>query len=152
MGLNQNQKDNEMNQTINDSTLAFGITLATPTIRFIVSLSDGRTVIQDENPNQRHAWARLAEWLKVNSDISISGIRLQGPNGVDIKTPPNQKGYFYGQKQRAVWGGNQHNYVGVGYYDGQKVNVSWYRKPKFDHSFTEERTVANAGFFLIRNH
>ena len=141
-----------MGKTINDSTLAFGITPTTPTIRFVVSLSDGRTVIQDERPNQRHAWARLSEWLKVNPDISISSIRLQGPNGVDVKTPPNQKGYFYGQKQRAVWGGSQHNYVGVGYYDGQKINVSWYRKPKFDHSFTEERTAANGGFFLIENH
>lgn len=137
--------------TVNDSTLAFGVTSVTPVVRFVVSLSDGRTVIQDNRPSQRHAWARLAEWLKANRDVSISGIRLQGPNGVDLKMPPNQKGYFFGQKQHAVWGGSQQNYFGVGYYDGQKINVAWYRQPKFDHSFTEERTVANAGFFLIQN-
>lgn len=137
--------------TTNDSTLAFNVNDSTPTIRFLASLSDGRTVIQDNLPSQRHAWARLAEWLKINSDISLTGMRLQGPNNMDIKMPSNQKGYFFGQKQYAIQGIGQQNYVSVGYYDGQKVCVVWYRQPNFDHSFTEERTVANAGFFLIQN-
>lgn len=141
-----------MNETVNDSTLAFSVTDKTPVVRFLASLSDGRTVIQDDRHRHRHAWARLAEWLKANPDISITGIRLQGPNSVDIKMPANQSGYFFGQKQHAVWGGPQSNYIGVGYYDGQEISVSWYRQPKFDHSFTEGRTVANAGFFLIQNH
>lgn len=137
--------------TVNDNTLAFSVSDNTPVVKFVVSLSDGRTVIHDNRKNQKHAWARLSDWLKVNSEISISNMRLQGPNGVDLKMPPGQKGYFFGQKQHAVWGGPQFNYVGIGYYDGQKINVAWYRQPKFDHSFTEERTVANAGFFLIKN-
>lgn len=142
-----------MSETIGDSTLAFGVTSTTPSIKFVASLSDGRTVIQDDRSalGGQHAWSRLAKWLKSNTSISISSIRLQGPNGVDIKMPSNQKGYFFGQKQHAIWGGPQHNYMGVGYYDGQTVSVSWYRQPKFDHSFTEERTVLNAGFFLIKN-
>lgn len=137
--------------TVNDNILAFGVVAETPDIRLIVSLSDGRTVIEDNRSNDRHVWARLAIWMKDNPTISISGIRLQGPNGIDLKMPPNQSGYFFGKKQHAVWGGPQHNYKGIGYYDGQKINVAWYRQPKFDHSFTEERTIANAGFFLIRN-
>lgn len=137
--------------TINNDMLSFGVVPSTPVIRFVASLSDGRTVIQDDRPDQRHAWARLAEWLKKNPELSISNMRLQGPNGVDLKMPPNQKGYFFGYKQHAVWGGAQNNYVGIGYYDGQKINVAWYRQPKFDHSFTEERTVAKCGFFLICN-
>lgn len=140
-----------MNQTKNDSTLAFNATNNTPKVKFLASLSDGRVVIQDDRSKERHAWARLAKWLKANPDVSITGIRLQGPKGVDIKTPPNQKGYFFGQKQHAVWGGPQQSYIGVGYYDGQKINVIWHRQPLFDHSFAEERTVANAGFFLIQN-
>jgi hypothetical protein len=141
-----------MSETVNDATLAFGTNNNTPPIRFLVSLSDGRTVIQDNRPTQRHAWARLAEWMKANPSVSITGLRLQGPNGVDLTMPPNQKGYFFGQKKAAVWGSTiQHDHFGVGYYDGQKINVSWHRQPNFDHSFTEERTVANAGFFLIKN-
>lgn len=140
-----------MSKTVNDSALAFDVTDKTPSIRFLASLSDGRTIIQDDRPGQRHSWARLTEWMKNNPDISITGVRLQGPNNVDIKTPPKQKGYFFGQKIFAVQNGPQGNYIGVGYYDGQKVSVSWYRQPKFDHSFVEDRTVVNAGFFLIQN-
>jgi len=140
-----------MNGTKNDSTLAFSVTSQTPTVKFLASLSDGRTVIQDDCCGKRHAWARLDQWLKVNPGVSITGVRLQGPKGVDIKMPSSQKGYFFGHKQHAVWGGSQSNYVGIGYYDGQKINVCWYRQPNFDHTFTEERTVANAGFFLIQN-
>lgn len=137
--------------TVNDSTLAFEINDQTPSVRFLASLSDGRTVIQDDRPSQRNAWMRLKEWLKANSEISISNLRLQGPKGVDIPMPPNQPGYFFGYKQGAVWGGPQDDYIAIGYYDGQKVNVGWYRQPNFDQSHTEERTVAKAGFLLIRN-
>lgn len=140
-----------MSETINDNTLAFNVTPKTLQVRFLASLSDGRTVIQDPGSGINSAWVRLDKWIKDNPDISITNMRLQGPQGVDIKMPPNQKGYFFGHKQSAVWNGPQYNYIGIGYYDGQKVNIVWHRQPKFDHSFTEERTVANAGFFLIQN-
>ncbi len=140
-----------MGDTRKDSTLAFVATSKTPDIKFVASLSDGRTVIQDDRKNERHAWVRLADWLKINTDISISNIRLQGPKGIDIKMPSNQKGYFFGKRQQAVWGSSQQNCIGIGYYDGRKVNIVWYLQPKFDSSFTEERDVAKSGFFLIRN-
>jgi hypothetical protein len=140
-----------MDNTINDNKLSFAVVPYTPKIRFLASLSNGRTVIQDNRPNQRHAWARLAEWIKDNPSIAITELRLQAPNGVNITMPPNQKGYFFGRKRYAIWNGAQHEYLGIGYYDGQKVNVAWYRQPSFDHSFTEDRTVSNSGFFLIRN-
>lgn len=140
-----------MNETIKDSILAFSVKDNTPSVRFLVSLSDGRTVIQDDRPKQEHAWIRLTKWMKDNPSVSITEIRLQGPKGIDIKMPPNQVGYFFGKKQDAVWGGSQSNYIGVGYYDGQKVNICWHRQPLFDHSFVEERTAEKAGFFLIKN-
>ena len=140
-----------MVETIGDKDLAFDVTKETPPVRFIASLSDGRTVIQDDRSGQKHAWGRLAKWMKNNTSISISNIRLQGPNGFNVAMPSNQNGYFFGKKQIAVWGSGQANYVGVGYYDGQIVNVVWYKQPNFDHTATEERTAAKAGFFLIRN-
>ena len=140
-----------MSNTTGDDTLAFGITEQTPSIRFLVSLSDGRTVIQDERPKQRNAWARLAKWMKQKPEISITGLRLQGPGEVNIDMPSSQKGYFIGYKQEVVWRGPQNNYIGIGYYDGQKTSVIWYRQPRFDHTYSEERTVAQAGFFLIQN-
>ncbi len=140
-----------MNKTMNDSALAFDVTPKTPKTRFLASLSDGRTVIQDDRKNQKSAWLRLAEWLKQNSDISITGIRLQGLKGIDKAMPANQRGYFFGNKHFAVYGGTQGNYIGIGYYDGQKVNIVWYKQPNFDHTETEERTAGKAGFFLIQN-
>lgn len=137
--------------TKNDSILAFAVTSDTPKIRFLASLSDGRTVVEDHRPNKRHAWIRLTKWLKENPDISITCVRLQGPNNIDIATPPDQQGYFLGRRLQCVWGGPQSSCIGIGYYDGQKVNVNWYRQPLFDSSFAEERTVVNSGFFLIKN-
>lgn len=139
-----------MSNTVNDDTLAFAVTPSTPKIRFVASLSDGRTVFQDNRKGQLHAWIRLSEWLDSNPDVSITTVRLQGPQGIDLKMPKGQKGYFFGYKNTAVWGGPQYKYVGIGYFDGQKVNIAWYRRPRFDHSFTEERTEKDAGFFLIR--
>lgn len=140
-----------MFDTINDPTISFCVTKNTPAVRFIASLSDGRTVIQDDRTSQRNAWVRLSKWLKVNMGISITGIRLQGPDGMEIKTPPNKSGYFFGYKTTAVWGISQQNYTGIGYYDGNKVHIVWYQQPKFEKAFTEEKTVAQAGFFLIQN-
>ncbi len=137
--------------TVNDDSLAFEVNSNTPAIRFLASLSDGRTVIQDDRVDTRHAWSRLSEWMKNNPDISITGLRIQGPGGIAITMPANQSGYFLGYKQSAVWTGPQANYAGIGYYDGQTVVVSWYRQPKFDNAQSEERTTGNAGFFLISN-
>jgi len=140
-------------KTINDDTIAFNLTENTPSVRFLASLSDGRTIIQDERSGTRHAWARVAEWLKANSNITITELRLQGAPGssIEVKMPPNQQGYFFGFKRRAIWRGLQSTYIGIGYYDGSKVRIGWYRQPNFDHSFSENRSVAEAGFFLIRN-
>lgn len=140
-----------MNKTINDNTISFKIVPYTPKIRFLASLSDGRTVIQENRPNEKHSWIRLSKWLKNNQDIKITGLRLQGPNGIDKKMPANQDGYFFTNKQVGVWGGPQHNYIGIGYYDGEKIIIAWYRQPKFDHSFTEERLPKDSGFGFIEN-
>lgn len=146
-------KEKEMDETTGDTTLAFNITPETPTIRFLASLSDGRTVIQDDRSSDkdRHAWIRLSMWLKENPGILITELRLQGPKGFEAKMPSNQKGYFFSNKLQAVWKGPQSNSVGIGYYDGYKVNVCWYKKPMLDSLFSEEKTVAEAGFFLIEN-
>ncbi len=140
-----------MSETVGDLTLAFKVTDKTPVIRFLASLSDGRTVIQDDLTGKKHAWSRLATWLKNNPGITITGLRLQGTRGFEVKMPANQQGYFFGNKLQAVWGGPQFDYSGIGYYKGHVVNICWYKKPIFDSSFTEERTVEKAGFFLIKN-
>lgn len=133
-----------------DNLVSFEVTPSTPKIRFIASLSDGRTVIQDDRPKQCHAWIRLQRWLKENPSIAITNLRLQRDQ-LEIKMPANQKGYFYGNKSNALWRGPQHNFIGIGYYDGYKVNIIWYHLPLFNKTQAEERTKEEAGMFLIEN-
>jgi len=140
-----------MGGTVDDHLVTFRVVPYTPKIRFLASLSDGRTVIQDDRPHQEHAWLRFKNWLNKNQDINVTELRLQGPNGIDIKTPQHANGYFFGNKYNAVWGGGQNNYVGLGYYDGNTVNIVWHKKPNFSSCFTEEKTPQQAGQFLIRN-
>jgi len=140
-----------MVNTQKDSLISFTVAEKTPKIRFLASLSDGRTVIQDNRPKARHAWVRLSEWLKINKNISITGLRLQAPRNINISMPPNQKGYFFGYKKHAVWNGPQFEYIGIGYHDSSVVNIVWHRKPRFDHTITEDRKPHEAGFFLIEN-
>lgn len=131
------------------STVAFSVNENTPDIRFIASLSNGKTVIQDAPPNERSAWLRLQDYLKDTPGVYITGMRLQHPKHDEVVMPGNQQGYFFGNKLFRVFQGGQANYIGVGYYDGQKVVISWYRTPNFDHCRTEERSKGEAGFFLI---
>jgi len=139
-----------MGNTKKDELLSFEVTKLTPEVRFIASLSDGRTVIQDDRPGDRHAWGRLSDWLGINQNVKITCLRLQGPRQFEVVMPAGQRGYFFGNKVYAVHHGPQHNYVGIGYFDGSKVAISWYRRPLFDHAITEDRIESKAGFFLIK--
>ncbi len=133
-------------------TVAFEINKNTPAVRFIASLSDGRTVIQDDICGQRAAWLRLTDFIKSNSHIKITCLRLQAPGNIDIKMPPNQKGYFFGNQLRAVYPpGTQVQHVGIGYYDGSKIAIRWFNLSNFAKTFTEDRSPEKAGFFLIEN-
>lgn len=139
-------------ETVLDETLAFEITKDTPSVRFIASLSDGRTVIQDDIHGQRAAWLRLTSFIKSNPHIKITCLRLQAPGNIDIAMPSNQKGYFFGNQLRAVYPpGTQVQHVGIGYYDGSKIAIRWFNTTRFQQTFTEDREKDKAGFFLIEN-
>jgi len=136
---------------LND-TVSFCVTKNTPSIKFLASLSDGRTVIQDDIPNIKSAWIRLQDFLKANPDLKITCLRLQGPNNQMVDMPSNQRGYFFGNKvQKAFPFGGQIDSIGVGYYDGNNVHVRWYNTSNFKNLFNEQRTKAKAGFLLISN-
>lgn len=129
----------------------WNVTADTPDIRFLASLSDGRTAIQQEGTGNKSGWVQLEKFLKENPSLKITGLRLQHPKISEVVMPSNQKGYFYGQKSLKVFPGGQAHYIGIGYYDGNKVIIKWYRMPNFDSFKTEERAKEKAGFFLIEN-
>ncbi len=131
--------------------VSFQVTDQTPQVRFLASLSDGRTVIQDDRPGQMHAWHRLKEFLAANRGLKITGLRLQGPGGREFTMPGNQPGYCFGFKGRMVFGGGESHSVGVGYYDGTTCLINWLRLPDLGASITEEQTPEVCGFKLIAN-
>lgn len=131
--------------------IAFEVNENTPDVRFLASLSDGRTVIQDDIKDKRHAWLRLQKFLESNTELSITGLRLQCGDKTIATMPSNQQGYFFGMKGRKVHPGGEAHYVGLGYYDGQVVTVNFHRLPNLDHMFSEDKTRAQAGFMLIEN-
>lgn len=131
--------------------VAFEVNVNTPDVRFLASLSDGRTVVEDVVEGERHAWIRLSRFMKENPTLSITGLKLQRPNGPEIIMPSNQEGYFIGKKQRKVFPGGEAEYLGIGFYDGSVVSCSFHKLPNFDHQITEDKTKAKAGFMLITN-
>jgi hypothetical protein len=120
-------------------------------MRFLASLSNGKTVIEDTRSNEPHAWKRLKKFLKANPEISITGLRIQR-NAKEIPMPANQKGYFYGKKHSAVFSSSiQQGFVGIGYYDGVVVSIRWMQLPKLNRGTVENRNLEEAGPTLIQN-
>jgi hypothetical protein len=134
--------------------VAFEVNEHTPRLRFLASLSDGRTVIQDDLSGQPHAWHRLGQFLKDNPGVKITMLRLQLVEGGGVRewsTPPQQPGYIYGFKGQAIFGAAQSHAVGIGYYDGVTCLINWIKLPDMRESYYEEQTREKCGFKLISN-
>ena len=67
-----------------DYSLAFSVDRTVPTCRYIVSLSDGRTIYENYVPNLRTSWMRIKEYLN-DTGLTITRLRLQcGDKTVNI--------------------------------------------------------------------
>lgn len=123
---------------------------------FVAKLSDGTEVYQDDlhlTSGQINCWFRLKDHLG-KSGLKIVGLRLER-NGIQFSVPDNQRGYFFGNRQKAVYpDGIQMNYMGIGYYDGNQVHITWRTNPGFKYFENEIKTKdgeGGAGFLLIDN-
>jgi len=135
---------------MSEDIVAFGNTDTTPNIRFLVSLSDGRTIVEDHRDGDR-PWIRVRKFLQ-ETGLHITEVRVQNKNFQRIhSTPANQKGYFYGEKITGIWPGSNARFVGIGYYDGDKVHVKWYVKPHLNQVQPQTRSVESCKEFLWIN-
>lgn len=135
---------------MSDELVAFNVGPNTPEIRFLASLSDGRTVIQDDRPGEPHAWHRLKSFVE-KTGLKITCLRIQGPNGRQISTPGNQLGYVFGRKMIAVYPAGQTDSVGVGFWDGEVGTVIWAALPDLLQTTAEQQDRDKLGFKLIEN-
>lgn len=122
----------------------------TDTSYFVLTLSNGKEIYQNFESKTKY-WEEVKKFLQSQNDLKIVGMRLIG-RGKNIVMPTNQNGYFWGNKLIALYPSSlKVEFVGVGYYDGNSVFIRWFDKNNFNRTFTEERTKAKAGFFLIEN-
>ncbi len=92
-----------------------------PKTRWIVSLSNGETIFEDNRNHQQAAWQRLASYVEAN-DLSITSMRAQFSSGLEIKLPPGQDGYI--QKKKAWFTGQSGGLcLCVGYVQGDKSMI-----------------------------
>jgi hypothetical protein len=124
----------------------------TSDIYFCAELSNGQTVFQDVRPNDEHAWARLAKFIKNNSGLKIVGLTVIKPNGKKHECPRDQKGYCFGYKKIKTFMGpsREIDLVMVGYCDGETCYMKWLNQ-NAKIACEEKRTKKSAGFFLIEN-
>ena len=130
--------------------ITFEATPQTPPLRFLASLSDGRTVIQDDRPGQLHAWFRLQQFLSANPDLKITALRVQNGSR-EFTLPANQAGYAFGKKVVYVSQVGDRQCVGAGYLDGECVHMAWLDPETLEMVGAEDQTVGVCGFKLIRN-
>lgn len=71
--------------------------------RWIVSLSNGETIFSDTRPIEP-TWVRLARYVEDNN-LSITGMRVQFKNGLEVKMPSGQEGYIQKKKAWLTGGG-----------------------------------------------
>lgn len=140
-----------------ESIVAFNVTEQTPPIRFLASLSDGTTVIEDERPGVEHAWFRLKKYIEANN-LKITCLRLQavfpdvlGSRMFEATTASNQLGYVYGKRVAVNDSGGQGHQLGIGHFDGNTALVQWFFVPMMVGPFPERQDKKACGFKLIEN-
>ena len=109
--------------------VSFSVTENTPNLCFLVSLSDGSTIVEDERPGEKRPWQRVCEYVK-SKGLHITELRVHDrKKNITKTTPPNQSGYFYSGKCMAVFPpGISLDFVGLGYLESGKVHIVWRQK------------------------
>lgn len=102
--------------------------------RWVVTLSDGRTVYYDDfrpNIEDHSSWSRLKSYCDQNS-LHITSMYLQFRSHYE-SIEPNKKAYFFSKMARGVLveeGQSTYLFFLVGFIDGDKVKIYKYSVPE----------------------
>lgn len=110
-------------------------------IRWVVVLSDGRTVYQDDDRpgiEEPSAWRRLKAYCK-DQDVYIVEMWLQFRSHRILVEPKNAQGYFFIKAAFGVWGSTNtyHAYI-AGTMENGQINASKWTVPEL--VFLENQT------------
>ena len=84
--------------------LARRVNHTVPSTRWVVSLSNGETIYENEIKDCGPAWERLSRYCQ-DKNISITNLRLQIA-GTEVKLPAGQQGYLQKKVAWALSGGS----------------------------------------------
>ena len=87
---------------------------STPQNRLLVSLSNGDTIIQNDEPNQPHFWKRLRAFIAENP-YYITMMRFQVGNRGMVDLPKGAKYYYFMLGKHGNVGETAFNSVKIGY-------------------------------------
>lgn len=96
-------------------------------LRWIVTLSNGTEVFQDDNrPGlEWNAWTRLYHYLQQNPDLTIIGMRLEFRSHVE-RLPSHADGYYFSHGMSAVFMSQTWSNFVAGYAkDGVLYKSTW---------------------------
>lgn len=121
----------------------------TPKNRIIVSLSDGKTLFEDDTFGEKHFWRRLQEYIH-QTDIKITKVRYQVGKYM-IEVPDHADYYFFIKRQYGDLQSSQplSESIKLGYSnDGEVVVGSEYGMDGTSHF---EQPIEKCGAGLIDN-
>lgn len=73
-----------------------------PQDRWIATLSDGRTVFQDNTPKKPSSWRRLQQLIE-GSELNITSLRLQAAGQtINMPSPSEVNGYWQASRIRKL--------------------------------------------------
>jgi hypothetical protein len=113
-------------------------------VRWVVDLSNGERIYQDENrPGVNpKAWLRLREYVCENH-LAITNLFLQFRSNIVTPLPKNAKGYYFVNAILAALGdGDQRliHYFNIGYYDGDVIHITKWQAPELLQVDSEVRS------------
>lgn len=121
--------------------------------RWIVELSNGETVYQDddrpgETPNS--AWIRLGSYVKEKS-LRIEKMRLQFRSNIKYVNDKPVDGFFFCKSALGAPGMNTISYYVAGFLRNGILETKRWQVPELELEETEHRKVEDAGECLIIN-
>ena len=122
-----------------------------PELRWIVELSNGLTVYQDDGRpglEPASAWIRLKSYLQEYSLVKIEKFRIEFRSHIEY-LPDRQEGYYFSLGVGATWGGSTDRHFNTGILVGDEIRIITWKVPELIVFSTETRKKEQGGQCLI---
>lgn len=121
--------------------------------RWVVKLSNGETVFQDDNrpgEEEHSAWIRLAKYMQENR-LDIEHMKLQFRSNVKVVNDGPVDGFFFSQASLGAPGMKTVDYFVAGTLKNGILQIRRWQVPELELDEVEYRKVADAKECLIIN-